>query len=95
MAEGAVDVTVAAAPDEVWKKVGDFGGVDKIFPGHRSFASKGDDRVIGMFGMQIRERLGGPRRRRLHPDLLRGRRRAGRQPRGHHHGASRTARGPR
>jgi carbon monoxide dehydrogenase subunit G len=57
MAEGAVDVTVAAAPDEVWKVVGDFGGLSDFFPGIESFRLEGEDRVIGMFGMEIRERL--------------------------------------
>ena len=57
MAAGAVDVTVAAPPDEVWKKVGDFGGVADFFPGIESFRLEGDERVIGMFGMEIRERL--------------------------------------
>ena len=57
MAAGAVDVTVTAPPDEVWKKVGDFGGVADFFPGIDSFRLEGDDRVIGMFGMEIRERL--------------------------------------
>jgi carbon monoxide dehydrogenase subunit G len=57
MAEGAVDVTVRAAPDEVWEKVGDFGGVGEFFPGIDSFRLEGDDRIIGMFGMEIRERL--------------------------------------
>jgi mxaD protein len=57
MAQGAVDVTVDAAPDVVWAKVGDFGGVGDFFPGIESFRLEGDDRVIGMFGMEIRERL--------------------------------------
>lgn len=57
MAEGAVDVTVDAAPDTVWEKVGDFGGVADFFPGIDSFRLEGDDRIIGMFGMEIRERL--------------------------------------
>ena len=57
MAAGAVDVTVAAPPDVVWTKVGDFGGVGDFFPGIDSFRLEGDDRVIGMFGMEIRERL--------------------------------------
>jgi carbon monoxide dehydrogenase subunit G len=57
MAEGAVDVTVGAAPDTVWEKVGDFGGVADFFPGIDSFRLEGDDRIIGMFGMEIRERL--------------------------------------
>ena len=57
MAEGAVDVTVGAAPDTVWEKVGDFGGLADFFPGIDSFRLEGDDRIIGMFGMEIRERL--------------------------------------
>jgi mxaD protein len=57
MAAGAVDVTIAAAPDEVWGKVGDFAGIELLFPGLESFRMEGDDRIIGMFGMEIRERL--------------------------------------
>ena len=57
MAAGAVDVTIAAAPDEVWGKVGDFAGVGVLFPGLESFRMEGDERIIGMFGMEIRERL--------------------------------------
>jgi hypothetical protein len=41
----------------VWEKVGDFGGLGEFFPGIESFRLEGDDRVIGMFGMEIRERL--------------------------------------
>ena len=57
MAEGAVDVRVDATPEAVWAKVGDFGGVADFFPGIESFRLEGDERVIGMFGMEIRERL--------------------------------------
>jgi carbon monoxide dehydrogenase subunit G len=57
MAEGAVDVTVQAGVDEVWAKVGDFGAVGELFPGLESFRLEGDERVIGMFGLEIRERL--------------------------------------
>ena len=57
MAAGAVDVTIAATPDEVWQKVGDFAGVGVLFPAIESFRLEGDDRIIGMFGMEIRERL--------------------------------------
>jgi mxaD protein len=57
MAEGSVNVSVGASADEVWKTVGDFGGIDAFFPGIESFRVEGDDRVIGMFGMEIRERL--------------------------------------
>jgi len=57
MAEGSVDVTVGAPPDEVWSKVGDFGGLQQFFPGIDTFRLEGDERIIGMFGMEIRERL--------------------------------------
>ena len=57
MAAGAVDVKIEAAPDVVWQKVGDFGHLDDFFPGIESFRLEGDDRIIGMFGMEIRERL--------------------------------------
>src|ERR1700734_665448 len=57
MAQGAVDITLDAAPADVWAKVGDFAGVGDFFPGIESFRLEGDDRVIGMFGMEIRERL--------------------------------------
>jgi mxaD protein len=57
MAEGASDVTVKATPDEVWAKVGDFGGVADFFPGIESCRLEGDDRIIGMMGMEITERL--------------------------------------
>jgi carbon monoxide dehydrogenase subunit G len=57
MAAGAVDVTIAADPDAVWEKVGDFAGVGVLFPGLESFRMEGDERIIGMFGMEIRERL--------------------------------------
>jgi carbon monoxide dehydrogenase subunit G len=48
---------VAAAPDEVWKTIGDFAGIASFFPGIDTFRMEGDDRIIGMFGMEIRERL--------------------------------------
>jgi len=57
MAEGAVDVIVTAPPDAVWAKVGDFAGVQEFLPGIETFRLEGDDRIIGMFGMEIRERL--------------------------------------
>ena len=57
MAAGAVDARIAATPDEVWAKVGDFAGVGVLFPAIESFRLEGDDRIIGMFGMEIRERL--------------------------------------
>jgi mxaD protein len=52
-----VDTTVAAPPDEVWEKVGNFAGAGELFPAIESFRLEGDDRILGMFGMEIRERL--------------------------------------
>jgi carbon monoxide dehydrogenase subunit G len=57
MAEGAVDVTIEAAPDAVWAVIGDFGGLEKVFPGLQSFRVEGDERFVGMGGAEIRERL--------------------------------------
>ena len=57
MAEGQVDIEVAAPPEAVWAIVGDFGAVGQMIPAIESFRLEGDDRVIGMFGMEIRERL--------------------------------------
>lgn len=57
MAEGSVDTEVAAPVDEVWALVGDFGGVGALFPDLESFRLEGDDRIIGMYGMEIREHL--------------------------------------
>jgi carbon monoxide dehydrogenase subunit G len=57
MAAGAVDVIVDAGPDAVWAKVGDFGGIGEFLPGIDTFRLEGDVRIIGMFGMEIKERL--------------------------------------
>jgi carbon monoxide dehydrogenase subunit G len=57
MAAGEVEVTVDATPDAVWAMLGDFGGIEKYFPGIESLRLEGDDRIIGMFGMEIREHL--------------------------------------
>jgi carbon monoxide dehydrogenase subunit G len=58
MAQGAVDVTIDAAPDAVWAKIGDFGALEEIFPGIESCRVEGDERIIGTGGGgEIRERL--------------------------------------
>jgi mxaD protein len=59
MAAGEVDVTVNAAPDAVWEKIGDFGGLASFMPGIDSCVLEGDDRVLSLMGMSIRERLTG------------------------------------
>ena len=57
MATGAVERDFAASADETWGVLGDFYNVDAIFQGLDSFERDGDDRLIGMFGLTIRERL--------------------------------------
>ena len=57
MASEEVEVVVAAKADDVWAKVGDFGGVGDFLPGIDDLRLEGNDRVISMFGMEIRERL--------------------------------------
>ncbi len=59
MATEEVEVVVAAGADDVWAMVGDFGAVGDFLPGIDSLELEGDDRVISMFGMVIRERLVG------------------------------------
>jgi carbon monoxide dehydrogenase subunit G len=57
MAEGSVEKKINASPEAVWAMAGSFDGVDKFFPGIESFRLEGDDRIIGMFGLEVRERL--------------------------------------
>jgi carbon monoxide dehydrogenase subunit G len=57
MAADQVEIEIAAAPSAVWAVVGDFGAVGEMLPDLESFRLEGDDRVLGMFGMEIRERL--------------------------------------
>ncbi len=57
MAEGVVEETIDAPPDAVWEKIGNFGGLDEIFPAIESIRLEGDDRVLSMGGNEVRERL--------------------------------------
>ena len=57
MAVGAVETKVAASPADVWAVAGKFDGVGELFPGIDSFRMEGDDRIIGMFGLEIREHM--------------------------------------
>jgi len=57
MAKEQIEMEIAASADEVWRKVGDFGAVGDFLPGIDNVVLEGDDRVIGMLGMEIRERL--------------------------------------
>jgi len=57
MAEASAEIDIARDPDDVWKVVADFGGLGSWMPGAESCRLDGDDRVIGLMGMEIRERL--------------------------------------
>jgi carbon monoxide dehydrogenase subunit G len=57
MASATAELTMSATPDAVWTIVRDFHGLDTWMPGIDSLESEGDDRVLGMMGMTIRERL--------------------------------------
>jgi len=57
MAKATAELTIEATPDAVWAVVRDFHGLDTWMPGIESLRSEGDDRVLGMMGMEIRERL--------------------------------------
>lgn len=56
MAKELLETLIDADPDTVWATVGDFGGIDKFFPGVESCRLEGDDRLISMGPMEIRER---------------------------------------
>ena len=55
MGEARAETKVAKSADEVWGVVGNFGELGWM-PGIESCRLEGDDRVIGMFGMEITER---------------------------------------
>jgi carbon monoxide dehydrogenase subunit G len=57
MAAGRLEIEIPATPDAVWATVGDFGAAGDFLPGIDAFRLEGDERVIGMFGLEIRERL--------------------------------------
>lgn len=57
MTERSVEIDLEASPDRVWSLVGDFEGVGQWFPGIDSTRIEGDVRVLGMGGIEVRERL--------------------------------------
>ena len=56
MGEARAEITIDRPADDVWEKVGNFGDL-LWMPGIESCELDGDDRVLGMFGMRIVERL--------------------------------------
>jgi len=57
VAEARAEIDVEAAPDKVWALVGDFGGIGGWMPGIESCRVDGDDRILGLMGMEVTERL--------------------------------------
>ena len=57
MASATAELTMSATPDAVWAVVRDFHGLDGWMPGIEQSVAEGDDRVLSMMGMTIRERL--------------------------------------
>jgi carbon monoxide dehydrogenase subunit G len=59
MAEGKAEVSIDRNPDDVWKFVREFGGLDTWMPGVETCVVDGDVRTIGMMGIEIKEQLRG------------------------------------
>jgi carbon monoxide dehydrogenase subunit G len=57
MAKATAELQMKAPPDAVWEVVRDFHGLGAWMPGIESSRSEGDDRVLSMMGMEIREHL--------------------------------------
>jgi carbon monoxide dehydrogenase subunit G len=57
MAEGKATATVAAAPDEVWAVVGDFGGLAEWMDSVESCEVIDDVRVVKTMGIEVHEAL--------------------------------------
>ena len=56
MGEARAEITIDRSADDVWAKIGNFGDL-LWMPGIESCELDGDDRVLGMFGMRVVERL--------------------------------------
>jgi carbon monoxide dehydrogenase subunit G len=59
MAEGNAEVSIDRSPDDVWKFVREFGGLDTWMPGVETCVVDGDVRTIGLMGIEIKEQLRG------------------------------------
>ena len=57
MSTATAELAMNATPDAVWALVGDFFGIGAWMPGIETCKEDGDDRLIGMMGMTIREHL--------------------------------------
>lgn len=57
MADAQAEITIDASPEVTWTIVRDFHGLAEWMPGIEESVAEGDDRVLSMMGMSIRERL--------------------------------------
>ena len=57
MATATAELTTSASPDAVWAILSDFHGLPNWMPGIDESVADGEDRVLSMMGMTIRERL--------------------------------------
>ena len=57
MATATAELTMIATPAAVWAVVREFHGLAGWMPGIEESVAEGDDRVLSMMGMSIRERL--------------------------------------
>jgi carbon monoxide dehydrogenase subunit G len=57
MASATAELTMSSSPDAVWAVVRDYHGLQGWMPGIEKSEADGDDRVLSMMGMTIRERL--------------------------------------
>ena len=59
MADGKAEVSIDRSPDDVWKLVREFGGLETWMPGVETCVVDGDVRTIGLMGIEIKEQLRG------------------------------------
>ena len=57
MSTATAELAINATPDAVWAVVRDFYGIGGWMPGIETCEADGDDRLIDMLGMTIREHL--------------------------------------
>ncbi len=59
MADGRAQVSIERSPDEVWKLVREFGGLETWMPGVDACVVDGDVRTIATMGIEVKEQLRG------------------------------------
>ncbi len=57
MAEGKAEASIERSPDDVWKLLREFGGLETWMPGVETCTVDGDVRTIGLMGIEIKEQL--------------------------------------